>query len=121
MVCPDFYESYYCQQAGSGLPVYGGVAVQKGHGLGSILSGLFRTALPVLKKVGATVGKEALKGGLDVASDVMGGDSLKQSLKRRARERGQSFLGRVASGKVIPPRRKRRKSGFSASTDIFAN
>ena len=67
------FEHYYLQQVGHGLTAFAGVAVQRGHGLGSILSGLFRGALPILKNVGKAVGKQLLKSGLEVASDVVSG------------------------------------------------
>ena len=38
------YEDYYLKQSGSGMPVFQGVRMQRGHGLGSILSGFFRSA-----------------------------------------------------------------------------
>ena len=55
------YENYYVDQSGSGLPVFVGSRGQRGHGLGSILSGLFRSALPMLRRGLATFGKHALK------------------------------------------------------------
>ena len=42
------YDNYYKNQVGHGLPVY--VGGMKGRGLGSVLSGLLRTEVPLLKK-----------------------------------------------------------------------
>ena len=40
---------------------------QRGHGYGSVLSGLFRSAIPMLKRIG----KQALTPGAHVASDML--------------------------------------------------
>jgi len=57
------YEDYYARQSGSGGPVYQGSQGQKGHGLGSMLSRLFRSAMPMIKRSLAFFGKHALKSG----------------------------------------------------------
>ena len=80
------YESYYVDQSGSGLPVFVGARGQRGHGLGSILSGLFRSAFPMIKRGLAAFGKHALKTGLEIANDVAAGDTIKQSASRRVPE-----------------------------------
>ena len=77
------YEDYYLRQSGSGLPVFQGSRGQRGHGLGSMLSGLFRSAIPMLKRGLATFGKHALKTGLEIAGDVADGSSFKDSAKAR--------------------------------------
>ena len=64
----DGYGDYYATQAGGDLPAYAGRAMM-GKGLGNIFDGLLRAAAPVLKKIGTTVGKWALKAGVSVASD----------------------------------------------------
>ena len=43
------YDEYYNNQSGFGLPVY--VGGMRGKGIGSFLSGLFRAAVSLLKKV----------------------------------------------------------------------
>lgn len=77
------YEDYYIQQSGNGLPVFAGSRMQRGHGLGSMLSGLFRSAVPMIKRGLATFGKHALKTGLEIAGDVADGKSFKDSAKER--------------------------------------
>jgi hypothetical protein len=79
----EMYEDYYLRQSGSGLPVFQGSRGQRGHGLGSMLSGLFRSAIPMLKRGLATFGKHALKTGLEIAGDVADGSSFKDSAKAR--------------------------------------
>ena len=44
---PRLYEEYY-KQIGHGFPVY--IGSMRGSGVGSVLSGLFRAAIPLLKK-----------------------------------------------------------------------
>jgi hypothetical protein len=92
------YIDYYLHQARSGVSVYGGVENQKGHGLGSILGSLFRSATPLLKSIGKKVGKQVLHTGLQVADDVLSGSNLKKSLKRRAKEGAVSFIRQRGSG-----------------------
>ena len=115
------FENYYMQQQqhGHGMPVFAGVSRQRGHGLGSMLSGLFRRALPIIKRGLSIFGKNALKTGLQVASDVADGGDWKESAKRhvpsalsesikrfREEDFGQSQTGSGGFG----PRRSRRKS-----------
>lgn len=92
---------------GSGLPVFRGDAHQHGYGIGNIISGLFRQALPVIApvlKAGAkTLAKTAFTTGRNVLSDVISDrHTFKDSLKRRVGE----ALDLSAS---TPPSRKKRK------------
>jgi hypothetical protein len=64
------YHEYYLNQAGRGYPVYVGTRYQRGHGLGSIFGSLFKSAVPLLKRGAKTLGREALKTGLNLASAV---------------------------------------------------
>ena len=131
------YEDYYLRQSGSGLPVFQGSRGQRGHGLGSMLSGLFRSAVPMLKRGLATFGKHALKTGLEIASDVADGTSFKDSakvrilpsilpgIKRFAEE--EIFSKQSGSGKRRKTRRKvskkrkvaRRVARRATKRDIF--
>ena len=76
----DLYEQYYSDQCGSGRPVYQSSQMQRGHGLGSVLSGLFRNGLKSL-------GLHTFKTGVDVANDVVAGSSSKESAKKRVPRR----------------------------------
>src|SRR5271163_1879607 len=83
------YTDYYVNQAGNGaLRVFQGVRRQRDHGFGSVLNGLFRSAMPMLKRVG----KQALTTGAHIASDMLGGKSFSDSAKSRVREGIKSFL-----------------------------
>ena len=110
----DLYETYYLDQSGSGIPVFSGSRGQRGHGLGSLLSGLFRNAIPMLKRGLATFGRHALKTGLEIANDVVDGDSLKNSAKKRVPEgikrfaKAGNFINPSGSGRdrVVKKRKK---------------
>ena len=77
----EAYGNYYAAQAGGSMPVYAG-RIMMGKGLGNIFGGLLRAATPILKRIGSTVGKRALKTGLTVASDVLSGKNVKTSFKQ---------------------------------------
>ena len=79
------YEDYYSRQVGGQMPVFIGSRYQHGHGLGSMLGGLFRRfVVPLFKTQGKKVALNALRMGMDVAEDVLGsGRGLKESVKRR--------------------------------------
>ena len=79
-------EKYYINQSGSGLSVFQGYRNQRGHGIGSILSGFFRSALPMIKRGLSSFGRQALKTGLKIAGDVADGTSMREAAEARARE-----------------------------------
>jgi len=125
----NLYEEYYSRQNGGEIPVFAGSKFQRGHGLGSILGGFFRRlVLPFLKTNSKTMLENAMKTGMDVASDVIDGKSFKNSMKthipagikRTARElkfQSGSGVGRV--------KRKRRiqdvfSSGKRRKLDVFS-
>lgn len=77
-------EKFYFDQAGGGGEYYIG-RHQRGHGIGSLFAGLFRTALPLIKPL------------------------LTRGLKAGAKAVGRHVLKRVAakiSGTTQPPRKK---------------
>ena len=79
----SLYENYYVSQSGNGMPVFEGHRGQRGHGLGSMLAGLFRGAIPMLKKGLSIFGRHAVKTGLEVANDMAEGRSFTESAKQR--------------------------------------
>ena len=81
------YHDYYLKQVGHGsLPVYSGFRVQRGAGIGNILGGLWRAAVPILKRGAKTAGKRAIKAGIKVTGDVIRGRNVKTSVKRQGAE-----------------------------------
>ncbi len=80
------------KQEGHGLPVYTGRYNLRGYGLGgTIISNIFKQAIPFLKpiakKVLSHVRKEAIRTGRNIAQDVLVNKmSAKKSIKNRAKE-----------------------------------
>jgi len=107
------YEDYYRSQIGSGMPVFEGSRGQRGHGLGSMLSGLFRSAMPMIKRGLAFFGKHALKTGLEVANDVADGQTFRNSAQRRIPEgikriaAQANFSNQSGSGRARSRKRRR--------------
>ena len=107
--CPKLYEDYYVNQVGHGLPVFvggGGRRLYRGHGFGSLLAGIGRAVVPLLKKGGKALLKEGARTGLRVAQDVMSGKRLGSALKQRAGQSGKRLLTQVLS--PSPSRRQKR-------------
>jgi hypothetical protein len=108
-----FWAQYYArQQTGRG---FDGDPFQRGGGLGNVFRGLFRFLLPVVKSAGKAIGKQALRSGAQIASDLVAGGDLKKILKKRGK-RGASALLRTAAAKLdqtgagtIKGRPKKRK------------
>jgi hypothetical protein len=84
----SLFTDYYVNQAGGSMPVFQGSRGQRGHGFGSVLSGLFRSAVPMLKRIG----KQALTTGAYIASDMLGGKKFEESARSRVRQGINSFL-----------------------------
>jgi len=56
------------------MPVFAGSRQQQGHGLGSVLGGIFRRfVISFFRSHGKAIASDALKTGVNVAEDVMGG------------------------------------------------
>ena len=114
------YEDYYLNQCGHGMPVFYGARMQRGHGLGSIFSGLFRSIFPMLKRVAPVIGKEALQTGIDIVSDVAVGQTLKESVKSRVsdalKEDISSFIPTENTQSGSGFRRKRKHSKKSKTS-----
>jgi hypothetical protein len=104
------YEDYYMAQSGSGVPIFEGYRGQRGHGLGSILSGFFRSAMPILKRGLSFFGKQALRTGAQIANDVADGQSLRDSAKRRVSERINEVVPGLIPQSGSGRRRRRIKS-----------
>lgn len=89
--CTQKFEDYYTGQTGKGLPYYRGTVLQRGHGIGGFFAKLFRSAMPFLISGAKTIGKEALRTGTMVASDVLAGENFKTAFKTRSKETGKKL------------------------------
>lgn len=101
------YREYYAHQAmtGGGGDYYAGFPNQKGHGIGSLFSGLMRFVRPLLMRGAKFLGKKAVSTGTKIFSDVVSGDNVGQSAKRRINETLTDIRDQHGSG-------KRRKKGL---------
>jgi len=118
------YVDYYSRQVGVQMRVFIGSRHQQGHGLGSVLGGLFRRfVIPFFRTHGKTLASDALKTGVNVAEDVLGGRTLKESVKKRVpqgiKQTAHSLIRQSGYG-VGRRRCKRRRKIRPRSKDIFA-
>jgi len=123
----SLFTDYYVNQAGGALPVFQGSRGQRGHGFGSVLSGLFRSAVPMLKRIG----KQALTTGAYIASDMLGGKKFGEAAKTRVSQGINSFLepdinvseqsgsGRRRRASKRKRTTKQRLKNFKRQRDIF--
>ncbi len=111
------YDQYYINQAGYGLnPVFAGSRMQRGHGLGSIFSGLFKAATPLLKRGAKALGKQALSTGMELANDLLEGKNLKTAAKSRLKSAGSKMMKEaVESVRSRPPGKRVKRN----KRDIF--
>ena len=104
------------------IPVYQGYPSQYGHGLGNVLGGVFRAALPivksiakqaapVVKNVAKRAGSELLESGIKLVQKKM----KKSKPVKRATSRPVQHIRRQPPGK--PVRRSTRKT---KARDIFS-
>ena len=116
------FDQYYSrQQKGSGdFPVYVGRLRQRGHGLGSMFSSLFKRILPFLK----SVAPHALRTGANIIDDVSKGKSFKDSAFERVPETLSNvvFNGKNQSGSGARRRKtsRRKRGGKRVRRDIFS-
>lgn len=89
---PKQYDDYYTNQMGHGMPVFTGARLQRGHGLGNVLSSVLRMAMPLVKSGAKTLARQGLKTGLKVAGDVMRGRKPRQAVRQQAKRAGQQLL-----------------------------
>ena len=103
------------------MNAFHGARIQRGSGLGNILSGLFRRAMPFLWKGAKFAGKTALKTGIDVAKDVIDGQDIKSAVKARTRQVGNrlanQLVERVTSA-VKPQTGRGRKKTYKRGMHI---
>lgn len=72
-----------------------GVRYQRGHGLGSVFSSLFRSSIPYIKSGAKYIGKELLHAGLNSAQDIIRGDNAKLAVNKRFKETKQRITKKI--------------------------
>ena len=101
------YDDYYARQVGGALSYFTGARVQRGHGFGSLFSGLLRTVAPLIKRGAVALGKRSLATGAQIAGDVVAGKNVKKAAKRRATAAGRNLMQSLLN--TPPPPGKRVK------------
>lgn len=100
------YSDYYMYQAGSGLDGFSGYKYQRGHGF---FGSLFRN---ILKPLGIYLGKQALSTGVDIGKDLLQGENIGESFKKRGKQTVKRLLDDSydkASGMLQKGKGKRRR------------
>lgn len=87
----ELLTQYYLNQAGYGGVIFDGAIYQKGYGIGSFFSGLFRNVLPILKETGITFGRELVKGANSLL-DVFDPKKPTQLTKNIVKEGAKSLI-----------------------------
>jgi len=100
------------------MPVFAGGRYQRGHGLGSILSGLFRRIIPFFKNNAKNFATNLLQTGAEVVGDVFDDkkkftDSLKERVPQGIKRTVQNL--EFQSGSGLGQRRKCKR----LKRDIF--
>jgi hypothetical protein len=111
----DWHKFFKSQRGG--MPGFIGYRYQRGHLGNGIFSGLFKSVLPILRRVGKSVGKTALKTGADVASDLLDGSDISESIERRGKEGAAKLIKKGRKG-MFGKRRKYRQFGSGISLSL---
>ena len=134
---------YYLHQAGHGTaagsrgkhdsigPIYAAPPfLQRGYGIGSFLAGLCRMVRPVLWSGAKTVGREALRTGGDILTDIArssGDEKPRDIISRRLNETAENLIGKLRgrgrkrkAGGVAKRRQKGGKKPRLTKRDIFS-
>ena len=98
------------------IPYYKGHFIpiqQEGRGLGSILSSIARSALPLVRTGAKFLGRQALRAGCDIGDDVLSGHTVKSSIRKRvfgeeSPQEGSGIKRRRRTIRKRAPRRRRR-------------
>lgn len=108
------YIQYYTDQVGSGLPGFQGIRYQRGHGFfGRLFSGIGS----FVKGIAPSLFKKALPSAVGFAQDIISGENVGQSAKRRLTEAGKDVANetldqiksKIQKGQGIPTFRRKNK------------
>lgn len=126
------FDDYYSQQgkgnvyegplwqAGNGIRGYAGRDLQYGRGLGSFGRMIWRYAKPIL----SYLGKQSIKAGVDIGSDVLSGKPVKETITKRLKDSGAAVIEDAAglakrklvgNGRKKMARRRRRRNKKGAT------
>ena len=106
--------------------VHSGPQSQRGYGFGSILSGLFRAAKPMISrgikfagrvatsKAAKKLGNRLMDTGLDVATDLLKGENPRGNIDKNIEEAKEEIISELQaakSGKRAVSKRRRKRHG----------
>jgi hypothetical protein len=123
----DFNKYYVDQASNSRYPVFRGMDIQRGYGLGGIFKKFFSWIMPIVREhalpVTKTIGKEMLKGAINVANDSLEGKNVKESAKSRTKEvlnnLKETQLGKGYKRKHKKIKQQQKTKKLKRSKDIF--
>ena len=112
---------------GHSIPVFQGYASQYGHGLGNVLGGLVRAALPMVGKIAKAAGTKLLESGLNFVSNKLKkrkatsvAGVARKRMKTRQVKRPISLHTGVNKRKTPPGKPVRNSKRQKGARDIFA-
>lgn len=86
------YKQFYNQSGGGSIPIFAGTKTQIGYGLGGMFGSLLKAALPVIKKGALSLGKTALKTGINIAKDGFSGKTIKKAFSDNIKDASKNLL-----------------------------
>ena len=98
------WKAFFKKQTG-GSDIYVGNRFQRGAGFGSFLRGLARAVFPVARTVAKSVGKDLLRTGINVGSDLLAGRDARETLKEHGKKAGVKLLHKGAAALHKTPAR----------------
>jgi hypothetical protein len=111
MDCERYFDYYQTQARGIGGG-FKGSRSQKGCGLGSFLSGIFRRVYPYLKQGVKSLGGELLDTGTNLLRSKLNNENMKESLEKHLGTAGRNLGAKAATSvqSMLGMGYKKRKS-----------
>lgn len=113
---------------GHSMPVFQGYSSQYGHGLGNVLGGLVRSAMPIVGKIAKSAGAQLLETGLDFVKQKIKRRRTsstsrhpRKRMKTRQVKRTTSQIPITHKRKIPPGRPVRRSKRKKTARDIFSS
>ena len=103
---------------GNGMPVYTGYASQYGHGLGNVLGGLFRAAIPFIKPIAKSAGRKLIRAGVDKIERNFLQD--KQNVRKRKSSEHMPIKQQAKKRKVTTKKKIVMNKSSKKPRDIFS-
>lgn len=103
----DYNQSY--DNSNASIPIYSGSVYQRGHGLGNILSGFMKVAMPIVKKGAISLGKTALKTGLNIAKDSASGTNFRSAISNNMKAAGHELFDKTINHITKSSNKKRKR------------